>query len=74
LPVTIMTTDVAGALATLLQVVMNIDLGDPRRARLLTLLQRHFDDARATGASAKAALASTFTLACSSPTSAGVGL
>jgi hypothetical protein len=74
LPVTVATTDVAQALATLVRVVMNIDDGDPRRARLLAILQKHFDAARAGGATPKAALASTFTLACSSPTSAGVGL
>jgi hypothetical protein len=74
LPVSVTTNDVAGALATLLRVLMNIDDADPRRTRLLGILQKHFDSARSSGADAKAALASTFTLACSSPTSAGVGL
>lgn len=74
LPVTISTADVGGALSTLLGTLMSIDAADARRAQLLAILQQHFADARATGASPKAALASTFTLACTSPTSAGVGL
>jgi hypothetical protein len=63
-------SDPNGAMTTMVEVVMGYPPTDPKHARALEILQTHYQDA---GANANA-LKSTFSLACQSPSSLGMGI
>lgn len=54
--------------------IMTLLPSDPRAAAARAILREHFDAARSAGGSTSDALRSTFTLACSSPSSVLMGL
>lgn len=62
------------AIADFVSNLMALESSDPRAPQALTLLQSHFDAAKATGASATDALRSTFVVACLSPSLVGMGM
>ena len=66
--------DPNGAIADFVSNVMALTASDPRAADARTILLDHFQAAQAQGASAKDALKSTFVLACTAPSSVGLGL
>ena len=68
------THNVPWALSDMVQTVMAVTPGNARYAPLLQILNDNFHDGLAAGASASDALRSTFTLACTSPTSVAIGL
>ncbi|MEL6182974.1 MAG: proline-rich domain-containing protein [Myxococcota bacterium] len=53
--------------------VMGLPVGDPRHDGALTILQDHYRDGRAEGASERVALQSALVVACMSPGLAGMG-
>jgi hypothetical protein len=62
------------AIADFVAIVMALTSSDPRAPQATTLLRSHFDAAMQGGASATAALQSTFVAACLSPSSIGIGM
>jgi len=66
--------DPEGAIAQFVSLVMGLTAGDPRAAPAGAILQSHFAAALQQGATATAALQSTFIAACLAPSSSGVGL
>jgi len=54
--------------------VMALASGDPRAAQAASILQAHFAAARQQGASATAALQSTFVAACLAPSATAIGM
>lgn len=62
------------AIAGFVGTVMALTPSDPRAAGATTLLKAHYTSALQTGASATAALRSTFVTACLAPSSIGIGL
>ncbi len=74
LRVAISTANVNSSLEQLVRIVMGIDDVDPRRDQLLALLKSHYAAAQLRVSDSNAALKSAFILACTAPTSAGVGL
>lgn len=64
---------VPAAVDDLVKTVMGLPKEDPRHATARQILSEHFDGAKAAGATATEALRSTFVLACSSPSSVGLG-
>jgi hypothetical protein len=67
-------TDSAAAIADFVANVMALTSADPRAAGASAILTDHFQTAQAQGATPADALKSTFVLACTSPTSVGMGL
>jgi hypothetical protein len=67
-------SDPNGAIADFVSLVMGLTPSDSRAALAGTILQNHFAAARAQGATATAALQSTFVAACLAPSSTGVGM
>jgi hypothetical protein len=68
-------TDPTSAIADMVATVMDIPPSDPRSAQVVQLLTDHYNAAAGvSGAKPTDALQSTFTLACTSPTSTIVGL
>jgi len=66
--------DPNGAIAELVSLVMGLTASDPRAAQAGAILQSHFAAAMGQGATATAALQSTFVAACLAPSSTGVGM
>jgi hypothetical protein len=66
-------SDVTGSIATLVQKVIGYTSGDPKYASAVQILTEHYD-AVAADNSATAAMQSTFSLACQSPTAVSFGL
>ncbi|MDB4943680.1 MAG: hypothetical protein JWP97_3214 [Labilithrix sp.] len=64
----------AAAIGDFVHLVMGLPPADARSAPALGVLQRHFDDALATGTTPADALKSTFVVACLSPSFIGIGL
>jgi hypothetical protein len=62
------------AIADFVATVMALPAADPRAGAIRKVLQEHFTNAKASGASATDALKSTFILACESPTAVSMGL
>ena len=69
-----MDAPVSAAIAEFVSLVMALTAPDPRSAPARAILQAHFADARATGASASDSLKSTFVAACLAPSSVGIGM
>ncbi|MFL5305123.1 MAG: DUF1585 domain-containing protein [Polyangia bacterium] len=67
-------TDPDGAIAEFVSLVMALTSGDPRAAQATSILQAHFAAARQQGASATAALQSTFVAACLAPSASAIGM
>jgi len=67
-------SDPNGAIAEFVSLVMGLTSNDARAAQANTILQNHFAAATAQGATATAALQSTFVAACLAPSSTGVGM
>ncbi|HSS38689.1 MAG TPA: hypothetical protein VLT58_07960, partial [Polyangia bacterium] len=66
--------DPDGAIAEFVSLVMALTSGDPRAAQATSILQAHFAAARQQGASATAALQSTFVAACLAPSATAIGM
>ncbi|HEY6476309.1 MAG TPA: hypothetical protein VI456_06975, partial [Polyangia bacterium] len=66
--------DPDGAIADFVATVMALVPSDPRAAAATTLLQQHFAAAMQQGATATAALQSTFVAACLAPSSVAIGM
>jgi hypothetical protein len=62
------------AIASFVQDLMGLPPSDARNPAMVTLLTKHFGDARAQGASGTDALKSTFVVACLSPSVTGLGM
>jgi hypothetical protein len=62
------------AIAELVSLVMGLTSGDPRAAQATSILQAHFAAARQQGATATAALQSTFVAACLAPSATAIGM
>ncbi len=62
------------AIADFVSIVMALTPSDPRSAAVTTILKNHFTGAVASGAAPTDALRSTFTTACLSPSSTGIGM
>ena len=62
------------AIADFVATVMALTSSDPRAAPATQLLQQHFAQAEAQGASASDALKSTFVTACLAPSAIGIGM
>jgi hypothetical protein len=62
------------AIADFVSTVMALTASDPRSAPATQILQQHFSQAQAQGASASDALKSTFVTACLAPSSIGIGM
>ena len=62
------------AIADFVATVMALTASDPRSAPATQILQQHFAQAEAQGASASDALKSTFVTACLAPSSIGIGM
>jgi hypothetical protein len=67
-------TDPNGAIAEFVSLVMGLTASDPRASQAGAILQNHFAAAMQQGATATAALQSTFVAACLAPSSTGVGM
>jgi hypothetical protein len=66
--------DPNGAIADFVSTIMALTPSDPRAASATTLLQQHFSAAMGQGATATAALQSTFVAACLAPSAVGIGM
>ncbi|MES1204964.1 MAG: hypothetical protein ABUS79_03420 [Pseudomonadota bacterium] len=66
--------DPDGAIAEFVSLMMGLTSGDPRAAQAASILQAHFAAARQQGASATAALQSTFVAACLAPSATAIGM
>jgi hypothetical protein len=66
--------DSEGAIADFVSLVMGLTSSDPRAAQAASILQAHFAAARQQGATATAALQSTFVAACLAPSSTAIGM
>jgi hypothetical protein len=66
--------DPEAAIADFVSSVMALVPSDPRSSAATTLLQQHFAAAMAQGATATAALQSTFVAACLAPSAVGIGM
>jgi len=66
--------DPNGAIADFVSTVMALTPSDPRAAAATTLLEQHFTAAMGQGATATAALQSTFVAACLAPSAVGIGM
>jgi hypothetical protein len=62
------------AIADFVSIIMALTSSDARAAQATTILRAHFDGAKAGGATATAALQSTFVAACLAPSSIGIGM
>ncbi|RYE79859.1 MAG: DUF1800 family protein [Myxococcales bacterium] len=62
------------AITAFVATIMGLGAGDPAREGAAAILTAHYDKALAAGAKPTEALKSTFTLACTSPTSVALGL
>jgi hypothetical protein len=67
-------TDPNGAIADFVSLIMGLTSNDPRAAPAATILQGHFAAAMQQGATATAALQSTFVAACLAPSSTAIGM
>ncbi|HLK93357.1 MAG TPA: hypothetical protein VKZ18_25925, partial [Polyangia bacterium] len=72
--VTWSSSDPDGAIADFVSTIMALTPSDPRAAAATTLLQQHFAAAMGQGATATAALQSTFVAACLAPSAVGIGM
>jgi hypothetical protein len=66
--------DPNGAIADFVSIVMGLVPSDPRSAPATSLLQAHFSGAMQQGATATAALQSTFVAACLAPSAVSIGM
>jgi hypothetical protein len=66
--------DPDGAIADFVSTIMALVPSDPRAAAATTLLQQHFAAAMGQGATATAALQSTFVAACLAPSAVAIGM
>ncbi len=66
--------DPDGAIAEFVSLVMALTSSDPRAAQAASILHAHFAAARQQGASATAALQSTFVAACLAPSATAIGM
>jgi hypothetical protein len=64
----------AGAIADFVSTLMALVPSDPRASAAVELLEAHFNQAKAQGATASDALKSTFVAACVAPSSISIGL
>ena len=64
----------AGAIADFVSTLMALVPSDPRASAAVGLLEAHFNQAKAQGATASDALKSTFVAACVAPSSISIGL
>ncbi|HVT08567.1 MAG TPA: hypothetical protein VHO67_13995 [Polyangia bacterium] len=62
------------AIAEFVSLVMGLTSSDPRAAQATSILQAHFAAARQQGATATAALQSTFVAACLAPSATAIGM
>ena len=67
-------TQIPAAMADFVANIMALPQNDPRATGALAILNDHYANARKAGSPALDSLRSTFTLACTSPTSTGMGL
>lgn len=70
----VMSSNVEVSLDALVERVMGVPKGDDRFSSLRKILQDHLAAAKAAKASTSQAMRSAFSLACQSPTAAGIGL
>ncbi len=67
-------TDVAAGIEGLVTTLMGVPASDPRHQAAVIVLTSHFNDAKASGATATNALRSTFSAACQSAPSLALGI
>jgi hypothetical protein len=66
--------DPTAAIADFVSIVMGLVPSDPRSSPAASLLQAHFSGAMQQGATATAALQSTFVAACLAPSAVSIGM
>jgi hypothetical protein len=67
-------TNPTASIEDLVSRVMALPPSDPQHAGAVQILTSHFNDAKTSGATATSAMRSTFSAACQSPTSLGLGI